>query len=511
MASLNFQFKPETAGQNTKKTKYPVNLNMYPTTQPGLSIFKKGSKNTIATAYNEIGKKFNNKEISKNYTTNQKRSSIASSVKHSKNSINGNKSLSRILKFQIKKTNPSISLIKTLQLNKTTNKINKTTIPPQNKPSPIENKKSLNNRNEKVSKLRLPSKINRTITFPNTTRGEKSFTQSNNNTSSSFLTQKNKKQNNGKIAINTTMNVTSNNKNVERPSLKTKNNHDILKKTLKDKSTSNNITNPNTFLDINEKHQRKKTSNKTTIEFFTKKIFEDKHPTINKRHSNVVTTNNHRNSVTSGGNNKSINISQGVTKTTNNAILSHLGTTQNYSTIPTAASQNASNIIKLGQRNPKKASSLTKDLNLFSLIQENKTNFLKEKLKKKHTLAQMVENLSKKEDIYSINYIVNNKNQSGVKDDLFLEFDNFDDLNSVVKKLKFEKMDVKQESIFSDESRNEAYKKFSKKFEDTFNKFFSLNHQTKDNKTLSNNHKLTNTSRSTYDNSSKKNLGTVLV
>ena len=125
-------------------------------------------------------------------------------------------------------------------------------------------------------------------------------------------------------------------------------------------------------------------------------------------------------------------------------------------------------------------------LNLLSLIQENTQS-----LHKEHSLLK-----NKSNSTYSIDNIDNVINNPFIDDTKFLEFDNFDDMNSIIRKIPFEKVNVKQENIFSIDN-NTLYDnfctQFETKYENSLNKYKNSAKRTN-----------VNISGSTCENSSKK-------
>ena len=140
----------------------------------------------------------------------------------------------------------------------------------------------------------------------------------------------------------------------------------------------------------------------------------------------------------------------------------------------------------------KKSTNPNLKLNLLSLIQENKNSFLQEKKKNKNnkTFLGIKSNINKTE--YTIDNVLDNE-KSDIKG-LFPEFDNYDDLYSIVRKLNYEKIEPKKINFFS--TKNEYYETFSVEYNKKFNNLFSHGKLSES--------KLTNTSHSTQDNSNKK-------
>ena len=139
---------------------------------------------------------------------------------------------------------------------------------------------------------------------------------------------------------------------------------------------------------------------------------------------------------------------------------------------------------------------------LLSLIEENKQNLLNEKANHKKILRTFG-SVSKKEphsNEYDLSFIINNnsnnnRNYSSNINEPNLDLDNFDDLNSVVRILQVDKIDINKQSVFSVDN-NHLYDNYINEFNIKFNmKFSQGKHLTP---------KLTNTSRSTQENSNKK-------
>ena len=134
------------------------------------------------------------------------------------------------------------------------------------------------------------------------------------------------------------------------------------------------------------------------------------------------------------------------------------------------------------KREEKKKNKLVKcpmKVNLLSLIQENK---LKLKQAKEYFKAQ-----DQSRD--GIENILN-----GVNEEETAEIDDFDDLNSIVKKLNFYEIKTDSTSIFS--AKNPLYEEYCKQFDEIFDKGNKFKNSAK--------RTLTNHSGSTRENSSKK-------
>ena len=129
-------------------------------------------------------------------------------------------------------------------------------------------------------------------------------------------------------------------------------------------------------------------------------------------------------------------------------------------------------------------------LNLLSLIQENTQSLHKEK-ENQHSLLK-----NKSNSTYSIDNIESVINNPFIDDTKFLEFDNFDDMNSIIRKIPFDKVNVKKENIFSVDN-NTLYEtfctQFESKYENSLNKYKNSAKRTN-----------VNISGSTCENSSKK-------
>ena len=129
-------------------------------------------------------------------------------------------------------------------------------------------------------------------------------------------------------------------------------------------------------------------------------------------------------------------------------------------------------------KNPKK-------LNILSIIQENNLK-MKNTIKRKPNFSNNLDtdkSFMNKNISATIDYVL----YPG-KDDLnnnMEMFDNFDDMNTIVKKINFENVDLKKANIFSVEKKNSAknteiniwYEKFSENFNNMFDKKFSNNKQ----------------------------------
>ena len=130
-----------------------------------------------------------------------------------------------------------------------------------------------------------------------------------------------------------------------------------------------------------------------------------------------------------------------------------------------------------------------KNLNILSLIKENNKSF-RDKSFQKFT--------PKGEDLNDIERILYSKDDQNemIKENYF---DNFDDLNNIVKKINFDEVNIELNNIFtSDKNNNCTYSEYDKKFNQRFINFLQLG---------SNNKKRNYSygrSGSTKDNSSKK-------
>lgn len=133
------------------------------------------------------------------------------------------------------------------------------------------------------------------------------------------------------------------------------------------------------------------------------------------------------------------------------------------------------------EKDKKKAPKCPIKLNLLSLIQENKIKLKKEK--------EFNSSRCSNEDIDTILYTVHEL----IDTQRYQEFDNYDDVNSIVKKIHFEKVNKKSVSIFSEDTT--VYQLYSHKFTERF-----LNRIQR----YKNSEQRTNASISTCENSSKK-------
>jgi hypothetical protein len=131
----------------------------------------------------------------------------------------------------------------------------------------------------------------------------------------------------------------------------------------------------------------------------------------------------------------------------------------------------------------------TKNLNILSLIKEN-SKTLKDKSFQKFT--------PKGEEFNDIDRILYDKEEENeiIKENYF---DNFDDLNNIVKKINFDEVNIEQNNIFtSDKNKNSIYSEFEKEFNQRF-----INTINKDLRNKKRNYSY-GKSASTKDNSSKK-------
>ena len=131
----------------------------------------------------------------------------------------------------------------------------------------------------------------------------------------------------------------------------------------------------------------------------------------------------------------------------------------------------------------------TKNLNILSLIKEN-SKTLKDKSFQKYT--------PKGEDFNDIDRILYDKGEENetIKENYF---DNFDDLNNIVKKINFDEVNIEQNNIFtSDKNKNIIYSEFEKEFNQRF-----INSINRDLRNKKRNYSY-GKSASTKDNSSKK-------
>jgi len=99
------------------------------------------------------------------------------------------------------------------------------------------------------------------------------------------------------------------------------------------------------------------------------------------------------------------------------------------------------------------------NLNLLSLIKENNKKVNKNSKEKK----RINDSLDKKENSFENIQNVLSNNMDLLNDKKFIEFDNFDDLNSIVKKIPFHDIEKDSISIFSNKN-NLKYEMYIKNF-----------------------------------------------
>ena len=150
-------------------------------------------------------------------------------------------------------------------------------------------------------------------------------------------------------------------------------------------------------------------------------------------------------------------------------------------------------------KNPKK-------LNILSLIQENNRKIKDYNIRKQHQFHSFVEtdsfnkNYNNKNAYETIDYILHPENYK-IKDDLDV-LDNFDDMNTIIKKINFDNIDINTNSIFTVNDKKESGKKSGNnslytKYCESFNGLFDKKFLNKNNNISSatqnkikNNHKL---------------------
>ena len=99
------------------------------------------------------------------------------------------------------------------------------------------------------------------------------------------------------------------------------------------------------------------------------------------------------------------------------------------------------------------------NLNLLSLIKENNKKVNKNSKEKK----RINDSVDKKENSFENIQNVLSNNMDLLNDKKFIEFDNFDDLNSIVKKIPFHDIEKDSISIFSNKN-NLKYEMYIKNF-----------------------------------------------
>ena len=128
----------------------------------------------------------------------------------------------------------------------------------------------------------------------------------------------------------------------------------------------------------------------------------------------------------------------------------------------------------------------SKKLNILSLIQENNRKIKDNNIRTKSNFPHFPYNnkshncKNDNETIENILYQTNDKLNNS-----FEMFDNFDDMNTIIKRINFEDIDVKKNNIFTVENKytgknvenNYWYDKFSESFNQIFDKKFLSNKQ----------------------------------
>ena len=154
---------------------------------------------------------------------------------------------------------------------------------------------------------------------------------------------------------------------------------------------------------------------------------------------------------------------------------------------------NSNNIIeyyvsKEKNKKPKQNPPLSKNskkLNILSLIQENNRKIKDYNIRKQHQFHSFTEtdsfnkNYNNKNVYETIDYILHPENYK-IKDDLDV-LDNFDDMNSIIKKINFDNIDINANSIFTVNDKKESgkkslnnnlYAKYCESFNSLFDKKF---------------------------------------
>ena len=129
----------------------------------------------------------------------------------------------------------------------------------------------------------------------------------------------------------------------------------------------------------------------------------------------------------------------------------------------------------------------TKKLNILSLIQENNRK-IKTNIRGKNNISTYINSINNKSfnnnknDYLTIDQILYPENDKLFSNE---KFDNFDDINTIVKRINFENVDIKKNNIFTVENKytdknienNIWYEQFSENFNNIFDKKFESSKQ----------------------------------
>ena len=132
---------------------------------------------------------------------------------------------------------------------------------------------------------------------------------------------------------------------------------------------------------------------------------------------------------------------------------------------------------------------IPKKLNILSIIQENNKKLKINNIRRKPNLYNALDNNNKSNNINDKNEYITIENilypENVNLNDSTDMFDNFDDMNTIVKRINFENIDLKKENIFTVENKNNGknnyinywYEKYSESFNNLFDKKFAYNKQ----------------------------------
>ena len=191
-------------------------------------------------------------------------------------------------------------------------------------------------------------------------------------------------------------------------------------------------------------------------------------------HAKFISSNNLDNNINKSKTNRS-NLNQYYFKENNNN--NHSNITDNY--ISKEKNKKRKQNPPLN-KNPKK-------LNILSLIQENNRK-IKTNIRGKNNISTYINSINNKSfnnnknDYLTIDQILYPENDKLFSNE---KFDNFDDINTIVKRINFENVDIKKNNIFTVENKytdknienNIWYEQFSENFNNIFDKKFESSKQ----------------------------------
>ena len=191
-------------------------------------------------------------------------------------------------------------------------------------------------------------------------------------------------------------------------------------------------------------------------------------------HAKYISSNNLDNNINKSKTNRS-NLNQYYFKENNNN--NHSNITDNY--ISKEKNKKRKQNPPLN-KNPKK-------LNILSLIQENNRK-IKTNIRGKNNISTYINSINNKSfnnnknDYLTIDQILYPENDKLFSNE---KFDNFDDINTIVKRINFENVDIKKNNIFTVENKytdknienNIWYEQFSENFNNIFDKKFESSKQ----------------------------------